>query len=124
MKTKGWAILLVLICALMTAFAQLLFKIGANELPFLFFNWPIIIGLFIFSIEALLFLLAYKGGEVSILFPVFATSYIWVSLISKYFLNEPLNIYKWLGIVIIILGIGVIGKGSQIAEQKKQGEIK
>jgi undecaprenyl phosphate-alpha-L-ara4N flippase subunit ArnE len=118
MATKLWAIGLVLLCALMTGFAQLFFKIGANKLPLIFFNWPIIIGLAIFAVEAILFVIAYKGGDVSVLFPVFATSYIWVSLVSKYFLGESLNLFKWIGIGTIILGISIIGKGSKMAEQQ------
>ncbi len=118
MATKLWAIGLVLLCALMTGFAQLFFKIGANKLPLIFFNWPIIIGLAIFATEAVLFVIAYRGGDVSVLFPTFATSYIWVSLVSKYFLLESLNLFKWVGIITIILGISIIGKGSKIVEHQ------
>ena len=123
MATKMWAVGLVLLCALMTGFAQLFFKIGADQLPLLFINWPIVIGLTLFAIEAIIFMLAYKGGDVSVLFPVFATSYIWVSLLSKYWLNEPLNVYKWIGIFIIVLGISIIGKGSQISEQETKAVL-
>jgi drug/metabolite transporter (DMT)-like permease len=123
MATKLWAIGLVLLCALLTGFAQLFFKVGANKLPLIFFNWPIIIGLAIFAVEAVLFVIAYRGGDVSVLFPTFATSYIWVSLISKYFLGESLNLFKLIGIGTIILGISIIGKGSQMA-QKRSIEVK
>ena len=62
-----------------------------------------------------LLIIAFKGGEVSVLYPIIATSYVWVSLLSMKFLDEKINIFKWIGISIIIAGIILIGYGSKHA---------
>lgn len=58
-------------------------------------------------------IISFRGGEVSVLFPIVATSYIWVSFLSIYFLDETMNIFKWLGVLIIFTGIVFIGFGSK-----------
>ena len=59
--------------------------------------------------------ISFRGGEVSVLYPIIATSYIWVSFLSIFFLNEIMNIFKWLGVAFIIAGIVSIGYGSKSA---------
>jgi undecaprenyl phosphate-alpha-L-ara4N flippase subunit ArnE len=56
---------------------------------------------------------AFKGGDVSVLYPIVATSYIWVSLLSMYFFNENLNLFRWVGISVILTGIIFISIGSR-----------
>ena len=58
-------------------------------------------------------ILSLRGGEVSVLYPIIATSYIWVSFLSIFFLNESMNNFKWLGVTSIIAGIILIGYGSK-----------
>jgi len=117
MATKRWAIGLVVICTLFTSFAQIFYKFGANRLSFDIFsiitNWPIIIGLILYGIAAVLLIIALKGGDVSVLYPVIATSYIWVSLLSSYFFSEIINLYKWIGIVFIFFGVILVAKGGK-----------
>ena len=57
-------------------------------------------------------ILSLRGGEVSVLFPIIATSYIWVSFLSVFFLGEKMSFFRWLGVVSIVLGISLIGYGS------------
>ena len=61
-------------------------------------------------IGALLMVFALKNGELSILYPFLALSYIWVSLLSTKFLPVPehMNVMKWIGVFIINSGTGVI----------------
>ena len=112
MQTKTWAIFLMIFVTFLTSIAQLFYKIGADRLEFnlisLITNYPLIIGICIYGIAALLFIFSLKHGEVSVLYPIIATSYIWVNLLSKYFLNESLNLYKWLGIIAIFAGVSLI----------------
>lgn len=108
MATKLWAIALVILCTAFTSFAQILYKYGANRLPELITNVPLIAGLFLYGIGAVMLIVSFKGGDVSVLYPIIATSYIWVSLLSNYYFGEQLNIYKWIGIALIIAGISLI----------------
>jgi undecaprenyl phosphate-alpha-L-ara4N flippase subunit ArnE len=55
-----------------------------------------------------MFIYTLKYGRLSILYPVLATSYIWVVLFSQIFLKEPFPAYKWVGIGLIIISVVII----------------
>ena len=107
---------MVLFCTLLTSTAQLFYKYGSETLQFNFFsiitNINLIIGILLYAIGGTILILSFRGGEVSVLYPIIATSYIWVSFISIYFLNEEMNLFKWLGVFTIMAGIILIGYGS------------
>ena len=115
--TKTWAIFAVLFSTILNSFAQVFYKYGANRLSFsvaaLITNYPLMIGISIYGVSALILLVSLRGGELSVLYPLIATSYIWVSISSVYFFGEVMNLYKWLGIFTIILGVSLIGLGSR-----------
>jgi len=116
MATKLWAMGLVLFCTLLTSSGQLFWKFGSEKLSFnilsIITNVPLLIGLSLYAIGGILIIISFRGGEVTTLYPIIATSFIWVSFLSIYFLNESMNIFKWSGIFIIIGGIVLIGYGS------------
>ncbi len=116
MKTKKWAILLVIFSTLLTSSGQLFLKQGANALSLdlvgLLTNFSLIIGGILYFAAAVLFIISLKNGELSVLYPLYATSFVWVSLLSVYFLNEPSGVLKWAGVFTIILGVASIGRGS------------
>lgn len=117
MSTKLWSISLVLFTTLLTSSAQILWKKGAATLTFniagLLTNYYILGGLFLYVIGGALIIISFRGGEVSVLYPIIATSYIWVSFLSIKFLGESLNIFKSIGVATIIAGIIFIGYGSK-----------
>lgn len=118
--TKRWAIGLVVVCTFFTSFAQVFYKFGADRLGFdlisIITNWPIIIGIILYVVAAVLLIIALKGGEVSVLYPIIATSYIWVSLLSMHFFGEVINLYKWIGMVFIFFGVVFVAKGAEKSE--------
>ena len=117
MATKLWAALLVLFTTLLTSSAQLLYKKASATLTFnitsILTNYYLFGGMLLYAIGGVLIIISLRGGEVSVLYPIIATSYIWVSFLSIFFLGEAINIVKWLGIISIILGIALIGFGSK-----------
>ena len=117
MSTKLWAIGIILFSTLLTSTAQLFYKFAADKLSFdilsLITNYELIAGMMLYAVGGVLLILSFRGGEVSVLYPLFATSYIWVSFLSIYFLGEIMNLYKWIGIVTIVGGIMLIGFGSK-----------
>jgi multidrug transporter EmrE-like cation transporter len=120
MPTKTWAMGLMVLTTIFTSFAQVLYKLGADKLQFnlisIITNLPLIAGMALYILGAVIMIIALKGGEVSALYPIIATSYIWVSLLSMYFFNESLNLLRWIGISIIIAGIISISIGSKQKE--------
>ena len=117
MATELIAVILVLLVAFIGAIASLFFKLGSAKLSKnlikIIKNKEIIIALSLYIITIPIYVIALKKGDLSLLYPVISTTYIWVSLLSMYFLKEKMNKYKWLGIFLIISGVILIGVGSK-----------
>jgi drug/metabolite transporter (DMT)-like permease len=79
-------------------------------------NWQIILGLAIYGVGAAIMIKALKYGNVSTLYPIIATSYIWVSLGSWFLFSELMNIWKWTGILTIFFGVVFLSYGSKKEE--------
>lgn len=116
MATQLWAMGLVVLAATIGSLGPIYLKRSAKDFSFnlkkLITNRNLIIGLIFYGIGTILFIPALRGGELSVLYPLVATTYIWVSLLSVKMLGEKMNKFKWLGIAVIIVGIAFIGFGS------------
>jgi multidrug transporter EmrE-like cation transporter len=112
-RARRNSFLLVFACTILGTVAQLLIKTGMNHfsphLLALVTNLPLIAGYTIYGINTLLMVLALKNGEMSMLYPIIALTYVWTTLASYTLLGEPSNAYKNLGIVTIVLGVAVMG---------------
>ena len=122
MSTKLCSILLVLFTTLLTSSAQILWKKGSATLTFtivgILTNYYIISGVLLYIVGGILLIISFRGGEVSVLYPIIATSYIWVSFLSIRFLGEKINAFKIIGILTIMTGIVLIGYGCKDSSQK------
>ena len=114
MQVKLSIILLVAFCALLGAVGQIFFKLASKDLNFeiisLLTNWKLFLGLFLYGIATIIFIFALKQGNLSILYPIIATSYVWVAIFSMIFLKEAFTDYKLFGVILIILAVGLITK--------------
>jgi len=112
MNTQSWTIGLVFFCAFLGAIGQLLFKLGSTSVSFNLLSWitniKVIGGMLLYGVSAIFFIIALKHGNLSVLYPLIATSYIWVTIFSVKFLGEPFSFMKWIGIVLIITGVSII----------------
>ncbi len=120
--TKTWAFGLVMLTTLLATTAQFFLKTGVGQLPAafsltaIFTNVPLLLGVFLYALGSFIMILAFKGGEVSGLYPVISTSYVWVALIAYFLLGEQVHALRWTGIVIIITGILMIGYAGRQVE--------
>jgi len=112
--------LLVVCCTIIGAAAQVLIKKGAGALganstmlqtalamvltPALFAGYSM------YGISTILLVLALRHGQLSLLYPVFAMTYVWVTILSVVVFHESMNPYKIAGIVTIVAGIAVLGR--------------
>ena len=116
MATQLWAIGLVILATLIGAFGPILLKKASakklSSLSSLLANYPLFGGVALYGVGTVLFIPALKGGDLSVLYPFVALTYIWVSLLSVKFLGEKMNKLKWTGIILIIIGVSFIGIGS------------
>ena len=60
-------------------------------------------------------MISYRGGEASVLYPIFASSYVWVVLLSYHFLGETMNVFKILGVLVIVFGITLVARSGNDA---------
>jgi len=113
------SILLVFACTILGTVAQLLMKTGMDpdhykpELMGMLTNLPLVAGYALYGINTVMLVLALREGELSVLYPIIALTYVWVTLLSYIRLHEPPNIYKNLGVMAIIAGVIVIGRGGR-----------
>ena len=115
MATSIWAIGLVLLASFVGSSGPIFLKKFSSHLSFklssLWNKW-FILGFFAYALGTILFIPALRGGELSVLYPLVASTYVWVCLWSIKFLREQMNVQKWLGIVLIVCGVTLIGLGS------------
>ena len=118
-KKLKYAVIIVLICTLFVSSAQLFLKFGANKFEASFFvsliNLPLIIGVILYCLGAVLMVLALKYGDLSVVYPFFGLSFVWVALLSLIFLAESLALLQWIGILVILTGVSFVGWGAKHA---------
>ena len=116
MATALWAIGLVLFGQIVGSFGPIYLKKSSKHFGLsvkgLLKNYNLIAGVFFYGLGTILFIPALKGGELSVLYPMVSTVYIWVSLLSVKMLKEKMNQKKWMGVFVIIFGVILIGLGS------------
>lgn len=120
--TRRQSIALVFCCTILGAAAQILMKSGANNLSHpglvgtilgIVTSVPLMAGYFLYGISTVLLIFALRDGELSILYPVIALTYVWVMVLSLVFFRESLNPFKILGVLLIVTGVAVLGKGGK-----------
>jgi drug/metabolite transporter (DMT)-like permease len=117
-KARRRGVSLVFCCTLLGAAAQLLLKTGANQLTHpnplgIITNVTLLAGLSLYGVSTVLLVLALRDGELSLLYPVIALTYVWVTLLSLIVFHDRVNPIKLAGIAIIVAGVAVLGRGQE-----------
>ena len=115
MTTELWAIGLVLAASFAGSFGPIFLKKASGRMKLSFrslLDSQLLIGFVFYAVGTVLFIPALKGGELSVLYPLVSTTYVWVSLWSMWFLGEKMTSLKWVGVFLIIAGVSLIGLGS------------
>lgn len=104
-----FAAFLVLIATFSGAFSSLFMKKGAERFNFNLFeqlrNKDLILGVALFLAGFLIYVYALTLEKLSLLYPITSLTYVWIAFISMKLLHEKMNLYKWIGISLIIIGI-------------------
>jgi multidrug transporter EmrE-like cation transporter len=67
------------------------------------------VGLFLFGVSALFWLVVLSRVPLSVAYPIVGISYILIVLFAKVFLNEDVPPLRWLGVLVVAMGIAIIG---------------
>jgi len=118
------AFALVLTGVLLNAAAQVLLKAGVKSTGVISLQFPalvkaglslalnpfILAGLSCYVVSVVVWLLALSRTAVSIAYPMLSIGYIVTALIAWIYLGEEMNVTRWLGIGVIILGVFLVAR--------------
>ncbi len=76
----------------------------------IFSNFYIIIGLLFYAVSAFLWLIVLSRVDLSFAYPFVGLTYVFVLLVSKFAFKEDVNLIRWLGALIILLGVILISR--------------
>ncbi len=120
------SIILILISISFAVGGQILLKVGMNRIGALDFNGmnslvkffmgvlkspTVVLGLFLYVISAALWIIVLSAVDLSFAYPFLGLTYVFVLVFSKFLLKEDVNPIRWLGTIIITIGVIVISRG-------------
>ena len=114
--TSLWAIILALISAIFCGIGPIFLKKGAENFSVRnpkksLKNKNLLKGIGMYLLATIFFIPALKGGEMSVLYPMASTAYVWLGIFSMGMTKERMSLLKWVGTCILVLGILIIGLG-------------
>lgn len=116
MQTPISSIIMFIVAALMGAVGQFLYKAGADRTSGVFTSYlcnPLLLsGVACYVGVMVLFVAAFKrGGAMSVLYPIYASTFIWGALIALVAFREPIRPVNILGMVVLVAGMLLMGWG-------------
>src|SRR3989338_3606702 len=118
MPTPLWTIGLAIIATSIGSFGPIFLKKASGSLLLKLsslLDKNLILGVLFYALGTIIFIPALKYGELSVLYPLVALVYVWVSFLSVKMLKEKMTGLKWIGVLLIIIGVSLIGLGSRFA---------
>jgi len=119
MATHWWGIVLVAVSSVIAGLGPTFLKRGSDEFELkdllrlkikkMLKNKNLIKGAALYFLATFFFVPGLRGGEISVLYPVASSTYVWVCVFSKIFLKEKINLMKAFGIGLIVFGISFLG---------------
>ena len=108
LKKNKRGIFLMALSALLASFGQMFWKMYHTE-----GLWALALGFVLYAGGALLMIIAYKYGKLSVLQPMICLSYVFAIFISVFILREIIPPVRIVGIMVIIFGVVLIGSGDE-----------
>src|SRR5262245_51218907 len=107
MTTAVLGILLVVLSSLIEGIGEIFFKKSRIERSRQVF-W-VLLGVSVFVVQMAVYTAALRFLAVGAAFAIASLSFVFVALLSKFFLREQVSPVKWLGIGLIVAGTSLIG---------------
>ena len=113
--TPPTSIGLFAVAALLGAVGQFLYKSGAEAatggLQSYLLNWRLALGVVCYVAVMVLFVRAFKiGGSLTVLYPVYASTFIWAAFIAAAAHGVPIRPVNVLGMGLLVAGMYCLGK--------------
>lgn len=101
-------ILLMLISSICVCVGQLLWKLSVNQGIII-----MLLGFCFYGVGALVMIVAYKFGKLSVLQPMLSLNYVLSIILATLVLKEEITLAKCIGVLIIIAGVILIAGGDE-----------
>lgn len=112
-------LLAIFACVFIIVTGQLLLKTGVGrpsgkpillELIRIFSTGRVIVGFCLYMFSALLWLWILQHADLSYAYPMLSMAYVLIVLSSKFILKEKVPVIRWIGVIIICVGIFLISQ--------------
>lgn len=102
-------ILLMILSSICVCVGQLLWKLSTVEET----SFYLISGFVCYGIGALVMIIAYRYGQLSVLQPMLSLNYVLSVVLAGIVLKENISLLKCIGVLIIIFGVIMIAGGDE-----------
>jgi len=115
MTTPAISVVFFLTAALLGALGQYLYKSGADlasgTLSSYIVNPRLLGGVICYAAVMVLFVAAFKkGGALTVLYPIYATTFIWAALLALIVYGTPIKPINVAGMGLLVVGMYLMGK--------------
>jgi multidrug transporter EmrE-like cation transporter len=115
MQTTSAPIIMFVIAAFLGALGQFLYKSGADRaggsVVSYLLNARLLGGVLCYVAVMVLFVAAFKkGGALTVLYPIYATTFIWAALIAWMVYGTPIRPVNMAGMLLLIAGMYFMGR--------------
>ena len=119
---KWLVFLIVSFSILLNAFGQVSLKYGMNaygsvdfsdlkKVVFMFFQPFVFVGLCLYVISTIFWLVSLSNADLSFIYPLNAVSFVLVAILARVVFKEYFNLTKLAGFFFVMLGAAIIGVG-------------
>ena len=115
MQTPAVSILMFAMAALVGAVGQYLYKSGADSttggVGSYLANVRLLAGVACYIAVMILFVAAFKrGGSLTVLYPIYASTFIWAAVIARFAYQTPIQPVNVVGMLLLIAGMWLMGR--------------
>jgi len=109
------SVIFFLVASVLGALGQYFYKSGADDasggLSTYLLNWKLLCGVACYVAVMGLFVAAFKkGGAMSVLYPVYSTTFIWAAIISMVAFGTTIKPVNMIGMGLLVAGMWLMGK--------------
>lgn len=102
------------------ALGAVFFKAGSSDIVWegnwvetslsLLTNWKVWTGLILYVLPTIFWIYLLKRYPVSFVQPILSLTYVVTPILAIIFLSEAVTVWRWLGIIVIIIGVSIISR--------------
>ncbi|MGI0141725.1 MAG: EamA family transporter [Candidatus Micrarchaeales archaeon] len=101
--------MILIVSTFLGAVGQLFFKLGVSDSPLLAMAFYILLGFFVYAISTVLYFYILGRTHLSWAYSFGGLSYIFTAILALGILGESIPLLRWIGVLIIALGVALIG---------------